>query len=63
MSTTTAQWLSVDEAAAHLGVSVHTVRRRIADGTFPANRIGRLIRISVDALDNPGREIPSARAR
>ncbi len=45
-------------AAEILGVSIDTIRRRIADGTLPAERIGpRLIRIRVADLDALGRPI------
>ncbi|AZS36807.1 Putative DNA-binding proteinA [Microbacterium lemovicicum] len=54
--------VTLDEAAAHLHVSVKTVRRRIADGTIPAVRIGRLIRIPAAALEElaPGSTIDVA---
>ena len=41
---------SLQDAAAELGVSVKTMRRRIADGTLHAYRVGRLIRVDVDEL-------------
>lgn len=38
--------ITVAEAANTLGVSVKTVRRRIADGSLPATRLGpRMLRI------------------
>lgn len=37
-------------AAEELSVSVKTIRRRIADGTVRAYRIGRLIRVDLDEL-------------
>lgn len=37
-------------AAEELSVSVKTIRRRIADGSVPAYRIGRLIRVNLDEL-------------
>ncbi|MBD8218109.1 excisionase family DNA-binding protein [Microbacterium sp. CFBP 13617] len=50
--------MSVAGAAELLGVSVDTIRRRIADGTLPAERIGpRLIRIRIADLDALGRPI------
>lgn len=54
---------SVAGAAERLGVSVDTIRRRIADGTLPAERIGpRLIRIRIADLDALGTPIgPGAR--
>jgi excisionase family DNA binding protein len=46
-----ARYVTPDEAAAHLGISTRTVRRRIADGTIPAYRLGpRLLRIDLDEL-------------
>lgn len=53
-------YLSIQEAAIRAGVSVLTIRRRIADGTIPAHRLGkRLIRISADDLDAAFRPIPT----
>ena len=47
---TTDQTLTIAQAAERAGVSTDTIRRRIADGTLPAYRLGpRLIRI--DAAD------------
>lgn len=44
------QPLSIAQAAERAGVSPDTIRRRIADGTLPAYRVGpKLIR--VDAAD------------
>lgn len=37
-------------AAENLGVSVKTIRRRIADGTVRGYRVGRLIRVDLDEL-------------
>lgn len=52
-----AQRISIQEAAAVLGVSDKTVRRYIADGTLPAERINkRLLRVrreDVEALLQP----------
>ena len=52
---------SLQQAAATFGVSVDTLRRRIQDGTLPAFRNGRLIRIRVSDLVTLFRPIPSAR--
>lgn len=53
--------ISLQEAAIELGVSVDTIRRRIADGSLPAVRTGpRLLRVSradVEALSTP---VPTA---
>ncbi|PUB20910.1 excisionase family DNA binding protein [Promicromonospora sp. AC04] len=40
--------VSLAAAADDLSVSVKTIRRRIADGSVRAYRIGRLIRIDLD---------------
>lgn len=42
--------VSLATAADELSVSVKTIRRRIADGSVPAYRIGRLIRVNLDEL-------------
>jgi excisionase family DNA binding protein len=48
-------WLTIPQAAESLGVSTDTVRRRIADGTIPATRLGpRLIRIRLSDLSSAG---------
>jgi len=40
--------VTVEEAAAALSVTPQTVYRRVEDGTIPAVRIGRAIRIDLD---------------
>lgn len=43
------EWLSLQQAAALHGVSVDTLRRRIAAGRLPASRFGeRLIRVRAE---------------
>ena len=55
-------YLSLEEAAEVMSLSVKTIRRRIADGTIPAYQCGRRpIRISFDELEAALRRIPSAR--
>lgn len=55
--------ISISDAAAHLGVSTKTVRRRISDGTLKAVRIGpRLIRIDAASLAVAGRPLAVAKA-
>ena len=55
-------YLSLEEAAEVMSLSVKTIRRRIADGTIPAYQCGRrAIRIRVDELEAALRRIPSAR--
>jgi hypothetical protein len=48
--------VSLRDAAAHFDVSIKTIRRRIADGTVPAVRMGEypngMIRIPVSALES-----------
>lgn len=46
-------YLNAAEAASRLGISLRTVRRRIADGSLPSVRIGRAVRIPAAALDLP----------
>jgi excisionase family DNA binding protein len=41
---------TLPEAAEHLGVSLSTLRRRIKDGSIPARRIGRALRVDLAAL-------------
>jgi excisionase family DNA binding protein len=54
-------YLSLDEAAEVMSLSVKTIRRRIADGTIPAYQCGRRpIRIRLDELEAALRPIPSA---
>lgn len=48
-----AEYLTAAEAAARLGISLRTMRRRIADGSLPSVRIGRAVRIPAAALDLP----------
>lgn len=55
-----AEYLTAAEAAERLGISLRTVRRRIADGSLPSARIGRAVRIPVAALDLPAARPPSA---
>jgi excisionase family DNA binding protein len=43
--------LTLDEAAARLGCSTRTLRRRILDGSLPAFRDGGLVRIREADLD------------
>jgi excisionase family DNA binding protein len=55
-------YLTLDEAASIMSLSVKTLRRRIADGTIPAYQCGRRpIRIRLDELEAAMRRIPTAR--
>lgn len=54
------EWLSLQQAALLFGVSVDTLRRRIAAGRLPASRFGaRLIRVRVKDLERLHRPIPT----
>ena len=48
-----AAYVTAAEAASRLGISLRTVRRRIADGSLPSVRIGRAVRIPMTAIDLP----------
>jgi excisionase family DNA binding protein len=50
---------SLASAAARMGVSVKTVRRRIADGVLPVYRCGRILRL--DPTDVDGMFLRSSR--
>lgn len=55
-------YLSLEEAADCMSVSVKTIRRWIAAGSIPAYRCGqRAIRIRLEDLEATPRKIPSAR--
>jgi excisionase family DNA binding protein len=54
VSNSTKRLVSIDEAAAYWSCSPRTIRRRVADGTIRARRMGRLIRVDLDELDAIG---------
>ncbi|MCY7400785.1 MAG: helix-turn-helix domain-containing protein [Nocardioides sp.] len=55
-------YLSLEEAAQAMSVSVKTIRRWIAAGTLPAYRCGkRAIRVKLEDLEATPRQIPTAR--
>jgi len=56
-------YLTAAEAAARLGISLRTARRRIADGSLASVRIGRAVRIPAEALDLPVARPAGAAAR
>lgn len=58
--TNVARLVSLEAAAARLDISPRTLRRRIADGTLPAYRIGRLVKVNPDDLGRVMRAIPTA---
>lgn len=42
--------LSIEQAAARLGISERTVRRRVKDGSLPATRVGARVLVQVGAV-------------
>lgn len=62
-STKPGAFVSLAQAADILGISVHTLRRRIAAGELPAFRTGRrIIRVRVSDLERLLRRVPSSTA-
>lgn len=60
-STKPGTFISLSTAADILGISVHTLRRRIAAGELPAFRTGRrIIRVRIADIDKLLRPIPAA---
>ena len=60
-STKPGAFISLAAAADMLGISVHTLRRRIAAGELPAFRTGkRIIRVRVSDLEGILRRVPSS---
>jgi len=60
-STKPGAFISLAAAADILGISVHTLRRRIAAGELPAFRTGRrIIRVRLTDLEKLLRRVPSA---
>ena len=57
-------YVSLEDAAEMLSVSVKTLRRRISEGSLPGYRCGRSgrshIRVRLDELENTIRRIPSS---
>ena len=45
------RWLSVEEIAAHLGISKETIYRWIERKKIPAHRVGRLWKFKVSEVD------------
>lgn len=55
-------FLTLDDAAASMSVSVKTIRRWIAAGILPAYRCGsRAIRVRLEDLDSAAKRVPCAR--
>lgn len=46
------RWLSVEEIAAHLGVSKETVYRWLEKKKIPAHRVGRLWKFKASEVDD-----------
>jgi len=44
-------WMTVEEAAAYLKLSLETIRRYIRGGTLQATKLGRQYRIKREELD------------
>ena len=64
MATTTTsrtrRWASLHTGAEYSELSVKTLRRRVADGTLTAYRVGpRTLRIDLDELDAALRPVPA----
>ena len=63
ISKTNREWLSINDAARHLGVSPKTIRRLIAVSTVKAYRVGsRMIRLDKAELEAAMRPIPTVKA-
>ena len=45
------RWMSTQEAAARLGVTVRTLYRLIVEGQLPAYKLGRVIRLQAEEVD------------
>jgi excisionase family DNA binding protein len=57
------KYLTLRKGAEQYGLSERTLRRRIAEGTLPAIRVGpRSIRIAAADLERLGTPIPTANA-
>lgn len=51
MKKSTTQLLTVPEAAGRLGVTVSTIRRRILERRIASVKIGKSVRIPIEAID------------
>jgi len=45
------QWMSTREAAEHLGVTLRSLYRFIDEGSLPAFKFGRVIRLKAEDVD------------
>lgn len=57
------RYLTLDTVAADYRLSTRTLRRRIAEGTLPAYRVGHQIRIRETDLHHLAERIPAAVSR
>jgi excisionase family DNA binding protein len=58
------QLISVEQAAAYLGLNIRSIRRYIADGRLPAYRVaGTSIRVDQADVDALIRPVPAAAGR
>lgn len=53
------EYESLSDAAERTGVSIRTLRRRITNGQLTAYRLGRVIRVQPDDVDQLLTRIPS----
>lgn len=51
MATQNSRWVSVDDAAEHLGVARDTIYRWIEGRGLPAHRVGRLWKFQIPEID------------
>ncbi|KZM78084.1 hypothetical protein A0J59_02710 [Cellulosimicrobium sp. I38E] len=58
----TRRLVSLAVAASIADVSTKTIRRRIADGTLPAFRVGNLVKVDLGDLEAIVKPIPTTRA-
>lgn len=53
-------YVSLQDAAEHIGVSTRTLRRRVADGSLTAYRVGpKIIRVNLAEVEASLRPIPT----
>jgi excisionase family DNA binding protein len=57
------RYASLVDAAEYLGVNERTIRRHISAGDLPAYRLGRLVRVDLDELDQALKPVPTVEAR
>lgn len=56
-------WMTLKDAARHIGTSMDTLRRRISDGQLPAYYVGRshMVRLRLDDVDALMRPVVTVR--